>query len=291
MRRSGILVCILAPLTCVLLVGARTPAVAKHHAAAAAPSASGTPFEIGTRGGRFTLAVTSDPRTFNPILAAEASSIDVTERLFAALADFDNARQQYVPALAQNWELSPDGRTCTWHLRHDARFSDGHPLTSADVLFSRQVAIDMHMTGTGAGPRWSGLVAFSRLDAMAGRIRLTLDEAKLTFGVDEPTNPTLALTVNGAVYGEPFTTHFTGPLSHLLRDTICAPPLTDAAIRDFIIGVRSPPPGAVRGSFIGTGNPQHTDDARFSLRVPAILSGGAEVFDWPTIGDPPPVAK
>ena len=80
--------------------------------------------------------VTSDPRTFNPLLANETSSLDVTDRLYTALADFNNALQQYTPALAKNWDVSADGRTWTWHLRHGARFSDGEPITSADVLFS-----------------------------------------------------------------------------------------------------------------------------------------------------------
>lgn len=40
-----------------------------------------------------------------------------------------------VPWLAQSWTISPDGRTYTFHLRHDAKWSDGAPLTSADFMF------------------------------------------------------------------------------------------------------------------------------------------------------------
>jgi len=40
------------------------------------------------------------------------------------------------PELAERWEASPDGRTLTFHLRPDARWSDGTPITSADVLFT-----------------------------------------------------------------------------------------------------------------------------------------------------------
>jgi hypothetical protein len=72
--------------------------------------------------------------------------------------------------------------------------------------------------------------------------------------------------VSGAVHGEPFRTHFTGPLSLVLRDTFAAPPLDDAAIRHFLIG-----------EFPAL------DATRFSLQVPAILSGGAEVYEWTTI--------
>ena len=40
------------------------------------------------------------------------------------------------PLLAQSWVASPDGLTVTFTLRHDIHFSDGTPLTSADVVFS-----------------------------------------------------------------------------------------------------------------------------------------------------------
>ncbi len=98
--------------------------------------------EPGAYGGRFVIAVTNDPRTFNPILAAETNSVDVCERLFTSLTRFDNATQRIRPALAKSWEVSADGLVWTWHLRRGARFSDGQPITAADVKFSFDVAND-----------------------------------------------------------------------------------------------------------------------------------------------------
>src|SRR6185295_4241334 len=40
------------------------------------------------------------------------------------------------PSLAERWEVSPDLRVFTFHLRHDARWSNGRSLTSADVVYS-----------------------------------------------------------------------------------------------------------------------------------------------------------
>jgi peptide/nickel transport system substrate-binding protein len=97
---------------------------------------------IGTYGGRFVLGQTSGPKTFNAMMANETSSTDITGNMFSALADFDNETQQDKPALAKSWDLAPDGLTWTFHLRKGAAFSDGHPITSADVLFSFQVAYD-----------------------------------------------------------------------------------------------------------------------------------------------------
>ncbi|HUR36022.1 MAG TPA: ABC transporter substrate-binding protein [Vicinamibacterales bacterium] len=98
--------------------------------------------EIGTYGGRFVLAQTTGPKTFNAMMANETSSTDVTGRLFVGLADFDNATQSDRPGLARSWEASADGLTWTFHLRKGAAFSDGHPITSADVMFSFALAYD-----------------------------------------------------------------------------------------------------------------------------------------------------
>ncbi len=98
---------------------------------------------IGKHGGRFVFAETGNPRTFNGMMANETSSTDITTRnLFTTLVDYDNGRQQFVPMLAKSWETAADGVAWTFHLRRGAKFSDGHPITSEDVLFSAQLALD-----------------------------------------------------------------------------------------------------------------------------------------------------
>jgi len=98
--------------------------------------------DIGTYGGRFIIGETNNPKTFNAMMANETSSTDITNRMFVGLADFDNETQDQKPGLATSWDLGADGLTWTFHLRKGAAFSDGHPITSADVLFSFQVAYD-----------------------------------------------------------------------------------------------------------------------------------------------------
>jgi peptide/nickel transport system substrate-binding protein len=98
--------------------------------------------EIGHYGGRFVLGATSPPKTFNPMMANENPSTDITNPMFTSLADFDLEHQTNIPMLAKAWETSADSRTWTFHLRHGACFSDGHPITSSDVLFSFEVGAD-----------------------------------------------------------------------------------------------------------------------------------------------------
>ena len=97
---------------------------------------------VGRHGGRFVMGSIQNPRTFNAIMANEQSSNDIVERMFARLTDYDNAAQKLTPYLAKSWEMAPDGLTWTFHLRKGAKFSDGHPITSEDVLFSFQVVYD-----------------------------------------------------------------------------------------------------------------------------------------------------
>jgi peptide/nickel transport system substrate-binding protein len=97
---------------------------------------------VGRHGGRFVLGVTVNPKTFNALMATETSSQDVLRRMNAALVRYDNQAQRFVPELAKSWEVAPDGVTWTFHLRKGAAFSDGHPITAEDVLFSFQVAYD-----------------------------------------------------------------------------------------------------------------------------------------------------
>src|SRR5262245_47964170 len=76
--------------------------------------------ELGHYGGRFVIAETGGPRTFNAIMSNDQPTNDVTQRLFVGLTEFDLHTQQTVPSLAKSWEHSTDGRTWTFHLRRGA---------------------------------------------------------------------------------------------------------------------------------------------------------------------------
>src|SRR5205823_1403508 len=54
------------------------------------------------------------------------------------LTQYDPRDLHPVPAVAERWEVSPDGLEYTFHLRADARWSDGAPVTAADFVFSAQ---------------------------------------------------------------------------------------------------------------------------------------------------------
>ncbi|HYB92442.1 MAG TPA: ABC transporter substrate-binding protein [Candidatus Binataceae bacterium] len=87
-------------------------------------------------------ATASDPRTFNPILVTDSASGQIIGDLFDSLIQTNPMTTLPEPRIAQSWEISPDQKTITFHLRHDVKWFDGQPLTSRDVLFTMKVIYD-----------------------------------------------------------------------------------------------------------------------------------------------------
>jgi peptide/nickel transport system substrate-binding protein len=100
------------------------------------------PGEVGRRGGRLVVSLRGEPKTLNPLIAADARSREVIGVMQADLVHINRATQQTEPALAKSWKISPDGLSYTLVLRRGLKFSDGHPLDADDVLFSFQVYLD-----------------------------------------------------------------------------------------------------------------------------------------------------
>jgi len=98
--------------------------------------------DVGHYGGTLVVAQRSEPKTLNPVTAADAPSREVIGRLTADLIHINRASQHTEPALAKSWTVSKDGRVFTVKLRHGLRFSDGQPFDADDVLFSFKVYLD-----------------------------------------------------------------------------------------------------------------------------------------------------
>ncbi|MEN9945880.1 MAG: hypothetical protein RLZZ293_266, partial [Pseudomonadota bacterium] len=83
----------------------------------------------------------ADIATLDPQLVEDSQSFRVAVDLFEGLVSF-NQNNQPIPGLAQNWEISPDGKTYIFHLRPNLKFSDGSSLSVNDVVFSFQRLAD-----------------------------------------------------------------------------------------------------------------------------------------------------
>ena len=100
------------------------------------------PGELGHSGGRLVVSLRGEPKTLNPLIAADARSREVIGVMQADLVHINRATQLTEPALAKSWKVSPDGLQYTLILRSGIKFSDGQPLAADDVLFSFRVYLD-----------------------------------------------------------------------------------------------------------------------------------------------------
>jgi ABC-type oligopeptide transport system substrate-binding subunit len=81
------------------------------------------------------------PGTFDPAAAGDVATAAVVAQLSETLTTYDASRVLQ-PALAASWDVAADGRSVTFHLRPDLRFSDGASLTAEDVVGSWLRIID-----------------------------------------------------------------------------------------------------------------------------------------------------
>jgi peptide/nickel transport system substrate-binding protein len=88
------------------------------------------------------LALSSDPSSFNRMMATGLPGITLTDRLSADLVHINRSSLELEPSLAARWEADKTGRVFTIHLRRGVRFSDGSPFTADDVIFTFQALTD-----------------------------------------------------------------------------------------------------------------------------------------------------
>ena len=106
--------------------------------------------ESGKRGGRLVISKSAGPRTFNRLLSFDDQTITVTACLMGHLVRINRQTQQPEAELARSWKSSPDGKTLTFYLRREVKFSDGAAFTADDALFTFQVISDPKINSPGA---------------------------------------------------------------------------------------------------------------------------------------------
>jgi peptide/nickel transport system substrate-binding protein len=118
-----------------------------------------------------------DPKTFNPVLNDEANN--VFPYTFEGLTTADGITGDVIPALAERWDISEDGKTIVFTLRPNLKWSDGQPLTVDDVLFTYNEVIFNEAIPTSSRDvmrigQQGLLPAVTKLDAQ--RVQFTLPE-------------------------------------------------------------------------------------------------------------------
>src|SRR6478736_7875202 len=86
-------------------------------------------------GGVFRLGSSSSIDSLNPFVAFQADAYSTFEYIYPELVQY-NPKLQFVADFARSWQHSPDGTIWTFHTQPNAKWSDGKPLTAADVAWT-----------------------------------------------------------------------------------------------------------------------------------------------------------
>lgn len=99
-------------------------------------AAPGKPNVNAPKGGTWNYNFDAEPESLHPIMAGDIYSSRLFRYLHDSLCNNSLETWEFQPRLAEKWEISKDGLTFTFHLRKDAYFHNGDPVTADDVKFS-----------------------------------------------------------------------------------------------------------------------------------------------------------
>jgi peptide/nickel transport system substrate-binding protein len=110
-----------------------------------------------------------EPKTLHPILTTTDPEQIIVALLSRNLLDYDE-KLTLVPGLAEEVSDSPDHLTYTVRLRPDARWEDGTPVTSADVVFTLTALMDPKTPSLTRRSLFDGFVKAEAVDARTARV-------------------------------------------------------------------------------------------------------------------------
>ena len=140
-----------------------------------------------TSGGTFR-RLWADPPTLDPHLTSDTTSAALVVEIFSGLVSF-NPDLELVPDIASRWDISDDGLTYTFHLRPEAKFHDGKPVTAHDFKWSFERAVSPDLGSPVAETYLGDIVGVKDvLDGIATEISgvKVIDDHTLQVTIDKP---------------------------------------------------------------------------------------------------------
>ncbi len=154
-----------------------------------APHLPGVPF-----GGTFRRMLGANPVTLDPALVTDIYGRAVVSQIFDGLVQFD-ANLKPIPALAEFWEASRDGRTWTFALRQGVKFHNDREVTAQDVVYSftRLLDASRQLPVAGLFQHIQGAKAFRQGKAPSVQGLQALDRYTFYMVLEEPLAPHLTV--------------------------------------------------------------------------------------------------
>ncbi len=141
---------------------------------------------VPASGGVFAEGMVGAPQRLNPLFS-DSFPVDreLVNLLFDGLVQYDHAGR-FIPALAESWTISEDGRTVQFILRNGLVWHDGEPITAADVAFTYGLLQQEVVPAPAAVKALWQTVTIS-----------AIDERTVEFVLAEPYAPFLEATMRG----------------------------------------------------------------------------------------------
>lgn len=94
-----------------------------------------TPADRGVREQILHIANGAEPQSLDPHIISGVPEMQIAMNIFEGLAALNPETLEPEPACAERWEISEDGKTYTFHLRKNLKWSNGDPLTAHDFYY------------------------------------------------------------------------------------------------------------------------------------------------------------
>jgi peptide/nickel transport system substrate-binding protein len=161
---------------------------------AASPAAAASPARPAPQqGGRLVVALDQTPPTLDPHASPSAVTYEMTSSVFETLL-YQDAGGKLVPYLAESYEASADGKTYTFKLRKDVKFSDGTPFNAEAVKYNFDRIVDPNYKAGGALTALAGYDKTEVVDEFTARVAFKTPNAPFlvysaggTLGMVSPT--------------------------------------------------------------------------------------------------------
>ncbi|MCB8981369.1 MAG: peptide ABC transporter substrate-binding protein [Ardenticatenaceae bacterium] len=141
---------------------------------------------VPASGGVFAEGMVGVPQHLNPLLS-DSFPVDreIVNLLFDGLVQYDHAGR-FIPALAESWTVSEDGRSLQFTLRSGLAWHDGEPITTADVAFTYGLLQN------------DAVPAAAAVKALWQTVTINvIDERTIEFVLAEPYAPFMEATLRG----------------------------------------------------------------------------------------------
>jgi oligopeptide transport system substrate-binding protein len=154
----------------------------------------------GTTGGggeaanqTFTIAWGAEPPSLDPGLATDTTSANVILNLMDPLVRLNPDTNEAEPSLAESWDVSEDGKTVTYHLRSDGKWTNGDPVTASDFVYSWKRTLSPDLAADYAYQLY-GLVGAAEYNGCTKNCDPLADKV----GVEAPDDQTLVVHLTSA---------------------------------------------------------------------------------------------